>query len=149
MHLLPNKESLVTSNQDKIILTNQRIHLTDKQWGRSHQITLFLENISSIENVYKSNPVYILVAVLGLLVGMAAYGREYETGMTFVSFTAAVIFLLLWLNSRKHMVTICSNGGAKLNFLVEGMGEGQVQDFIDKLETAKASRMNQLFRRNI
>jgi hypothetical protein len=147
MQLFPDEEILVTSNQDKIVLTSQRVHLNDKEWGRSYQITLFLENISSIENVYKSNPVLLVFAVLGLIVGLVTVDRAYEGGLTFGAFTVAVIFLLLWLNSRRHVVTISSNGGAKLNFLVEGMGEAQVQDFVDKVQAAKAGRMNQLFGR--
>ncbi len=109
----------------------------------SHHI--FLENISSIENVYKSNPVLLVIAALGLIVGLVTADRTYKGGLAFGAFAVAVIFLLLWLNSRKHVVTISSNGGAKLNFLVEGMGEGQVQDFVDKVQAAKAGRMNQLF----
>jgi hypothetical protein len=146
MQLLPDEEILVTSNQDKVILTNQRVHLTDKQWGRSYQIILFLENISSIENVYKSDPVFLIVAALGLAVGLVTVEREYEGGVAFAAFTVALVFLVLWLNSRSHMVTISSNGGGKLNFLVAGMSEGEVQEFVDKVEAAKAGRINQFLR---
>ena len=145
MQLFPNEEILVTSNQDKIVLTSQRVHLNDKEWGRSYRISLFLENISSIENVYKSNPVFLVMAALGLIVGLVTVDRTYEGGLAFGAFAVAVIFLVLWLNSRRHMVTISSNGGAKLNFLVKGMDEEQVQDFVDKVQAAKAGRMNQLF----
>jgi hypothetical protein len=145
MKLLPDEEILVTSNQEKIILTSQRVHLSDKQWGRSYQITLFLENISSIENVYKSNPVFLVVAGLSLAVGLVTIEREYEGGVAFAAFTIALVFLVLWLNSRSHVVTISSNGGGKLNFLVAGMSEAEVQDFVDKLEAAKAERLRQLF----
>ncbi len=62
MQHLPDEEILVTSNQDTIVLTNQRIHMSDKQWGRTYQITIFLENISSIEVLYKSNPLFIIIA---------------------------------------------------------------------------------------
>jgi hypothetical protein len=146
MQLFPDEEILVTSNQDKIVLTSQRVHLNDKEWGRSYQITLFLENISSIENVYKSNPVLLVIAALGLIAGLVTVDRAYEGGLAFVGFTVAVIFLLIWLNSRRHVVTISSNGGAKFNFLVERMDEAQVRDFVDKVQAAKAGRMNQLFR---
>lgn len=146
MQLLPDEEILVASNQDKVILTDQRVHLTDKQWGRTYQMTLFLENISSIENVYKSNPIFLVVAGLSLVVGLVTVEREYEGGVPFAAFTVALVFLVLWLNSRSHVVTISSNGGGKLNFLVAGMSEMEVQGFVDKVETAKARRIKQLFR---
>jgi hypothetical protein len=145
MQLLPDEELLVTSNQDKVILTNQRVHLADKEWGRSYQITIFLENISSIENVYRSNPLLLVIAVLGLGVALVTYNRTYDGALTIGGFAAGVIFLLLWLNSRRHMVTISSNGGGKLNLPIDGMSEAAVQDFVDKVEAAKGGRMNQLF----
>ena len=86
IQLFLNEEILVTTNQDKIVLTSQRVHLNDKDWGRSYHVALFLESISFIENIYKSNP-------------------------------------------------------------VEGIGEGQVQNFVDKVEAAMADRMSQLFQR--
>lgn len=149
MQLLPDEELLVISNQDKVKLTSQRVQLTDKEWGRSYEITIFLENISSIENVYKSNPLLLLIAALGLVVALVTYNRTYDRGLTFGGFAASVIFLLLWLNSRRHVVTISSNGGGKLNFPIDGMSEAAVQDFVDKVNVAKAGRMNQLIRRNI
>jgi hypothetical protein len=103
-------------------------------------------NISSIENVYKSNLVLLLIGALGMVEGITTINREDQAGLAFRGFTVAVIFLLLWLNSCKHIVTISSNGGGKLNFLVERMSEAEVQDFVDKVQAAKANRIKQLLR---
>jgi hypothetical protein len=146
MQLLPDENILVTSNQDKVILTNQRIHLSDKDWGRSSQITIFLENISSIENVYKSNPIFLVIAALGAVIGLLTFGRLVEGNVSIGAFVVTIAFLLLWVNSRQHAVIISSNGGGKLIFLVGGMNAGQVQDFVDKVQAAQAKRVGQLFR---
>ena len=147
MQLLPNEERLVSANQDKIILTNQRISLTDKEWGRSYQITIFLENISSIENLYKSNLIFALLAALSFLVGVIALSQQRGDNGTFTfgSFLAAIFFLVLWFSSRSHVVTIASNGGGKLNFRVDGMPADQVEEFIDKVQAAQAKRITDLF----
>ena len=146
MQLLPNEERLVSSNQDKVVLTNQRINLSDKEWGRSYQITIFLENISSIENLYKSNVIFVLLAAVSFLVGIMTLSevRGDNGTLTFGSFVAAIFFLILWFSSRRHVVTIASNGGGKLNFTVDGMTAGQVEDFIDKVQAAQAKRITDL-----
>lgn len=76
MHLLSEEQEILTSNGNKIILTDRRIQLTDRVWGKSYQITLFLEDISSIENLYKNNIFYLALAIISLLVGVISIGNE-------------------------------------------------------------------------
>ncbi len=59
MKLLPNEEKLITSNEDRIILTNFRITKRDEIWGKSYRISIFLEDISSIEVHFKSNCIFL------------------------------------------------------------------------------------------
>lgn len=54
MLLLSNEEQILTSNDDKIILTTKRIQLNDSYWYNSFQTRIFLEDISSIEKGFKS-----------------------------------------------------------------------------------------------
>jgi len=56
------------------------------------------------------------------------------------------VFLILWLGSRQHVITITSNGGKPLNFEVEGMGEEQIEDFLFKVQEAKSNRINTLYK---
>lgn len=143
MQLLQNEEVIVSSNGDKIILTNQRIHQEDKQWGRSYQLTIFLGNISSIEMLYKSNPVFLVLAAIGFVFAIM-YNSPYDSGVRSGSFIFALVLLILWFFSKSRVVTIASNGGAKLNFRVEGMNSEAVDGFIDKVLEAKGNR-TQLF----
>jgi hypothetical protein len=142
MQLLPDEEILVSSNQDKIILTNQRIHLSDSEWGKSYQITIFLENISSIEMLYKSNPLLLVLATVCLLVGLFTTSAGFENNSTLRvgGFMLSIIFLVFWFYSKNRMVTIAPNGGSKLNFRVDGMKTLDVTGFIDKVMQAKAKR---------
>jgi hypothetical protein len=146
MQLLPNEERLVSSNQDKVLLTNQRISLSDKEWGRFYHITIFLENISSIENLYQSNPLFAVLSGLSFLIGLMMLGQGRDTNGTpiFGAFIVAVIFLLIWLNSKRQVVTIASLGGTKLNFRVTGMSADQIGGFIDKVLAAQAARVRDL-----
>ena len=142
MQHLPDEEVLVTSNQDTIVLTNQRIQMSDKEWGKTYQITIFLENISSIEVLYKSNPLFLVIAGLCLLFGLLALPQAQANGsnISIGGFVVGIIFLILWFFSRSRQVSIASNGGSKLHFRVDGMSAPEVTDFIDKVIHAKAIR---------
>src|SRR5580658_7309439 len=148
MQPLADEEILVNSNQDKIMLTNQRIHLSDREWGRAHQLTIFLENISSIEMIYKSNPLLVILMGVCLLVGLYASSRGYQSDTILQNgcFIFSVIFLVFWIFSKSRMVTIHSRGGSKLNFRVTGMKTSEVIGFIDKVIAAKAARAKYLAR---
>jgi len=146
MQLLPDEEILVSSNQDTVVLTNQRVHHADKEWGRSHQITIFLENISSIEMLYKSNPIFLVVAIFCFLLGFYAMQQTQTNGgnLPTISFVVGVVLLAFWFYSRTRQVSISSNGGGKLNFRVDGMKADAVEEFVDKVIHAKAKRAGYL-----
>jgi hypothetical protein len=67
MMLLSNEEELISSNGGKIILTNQCIHQDDREWGNAYSITIFLEDISSIEMRYSSNMIFLILGILAAL----------------------------------------------------------------------------------
>ena len=143
MLLLPGEEELVISNEDKIILTNLRIHMSDKLYGRRYQITIFLEDIASIENHYKGDNAYLVPAFLCLFIAM----------INIVNFTLlagdillGILFLVLWVNSRRRQITICSRGGKPMSIEVEGMNKDQIEDFLFELQRAKQARVGTLYR---
>jgi len=143
MYLLSNETVLVRSNDDKIILTNLRLHMTNRKYGRNYQVTLFLEDISSIHNVYKSSSHYLFLAILSFFWGIAnSTNRENILGI-YGGFILGGIFLSLWLSTRGHQVTFCSKGGS-LTFFVDQMSDAQIEDFIHKVEEARLQRLKQL-----
>ena len=149
MTLLPNEHEVLTSNENKIILTNQRIHMTDKEWGRSFSITLFLEDISSTQILYKSNFFFLIIALLNLLFSIYIFltsGEYYEMTPLKVSFVVGLLFLVLWWFSRRHIISIYSDGGKPLEFMINKMPDEQIQHFFDKVQLAKAERMAELFK---
>lgn len=144
MNLLSNESILVKSNDDMIILTNLRIHMTSRKWGRDHQITIFLEDISSIENSFKSNLSYLIFAIIAFFVGAINVGNRDLIFYTYMGLILGGIFLSLWLSNRGQQVTFCSKGGNSLSFFVGHMNSEQVQDFIHKVEEARIQRLRQL-----
>lgn len=143
MKLLQNEEKLITSDEDRMILTNYRITKRDEIWGKSHKISIFLEDISSIEVHFKSNIVFLIIGILLALAGLVMSsqgGGESSIG----GLVIGGIFVAIWWFSRKHIVSIASNGGSSLNILVKGMSDSKIEDFITSVQDAKLNRINQL-----
>lgn len=145
MKLLPNEEKLITSNEDRIILTNFRITKRDEIWGKSYRISIFLEDISSIEVHFKSNIILLSIGILLILAGGVIGdlgGAESSAGPLLLG----GIFIAVWWFSRKHIVTVSSDGGSSLNILVKGMSDAKIEDFITSIQEVKLKRMNELFK---
>jgi hypothetical protein len=146
MNLLPNEEQVVTSNSEKIILTNLRIQMTDEYWGSSYKIVLFLEDISSIEQRFKSNVIFLLLGCLGFIAGLYISSQSYNEGSFNIGYVAGAVFIVLWWFSRRHVVSISSDSGRALTFEVGQMSKDLIDSFIDDVQLAKLKRVNQLFK---
>ena len=150
MKLLPGEEVLVTSNDKIITLTNYRIEKSEKTWGEFYNAEIFLENISSVEVKHFSNQLYILLAALLIIAGVVPLALTTKDEIPLPTIAAGIIALLciaLWLMSRKYVISVSSNGGAKLNIQIKGMGKVYVEQFMDKIAQAKLQRTNQLSNR--
>jgi len=137
MNLLENENEIITSNGKRIILTNQRIVQNDELAGKSYSISIFLENISSIENQYKSSPVYLIIAAIAFIGGIG-YGSPM------IGVIAGLVLVALWWFSRKHLITIKSDGGSSLNILAEKMKKKDVENFVFNIVKAKSERINEI-----
>jgi len=148
MKLLIHEEEILTANDNKIILTNQRIQMNEKDWGSAYSITIFLEDISSIEIRYNSVITFLILGGVALLVCILALvsSNAYSNnqGYVLISLAAALFFFFLYWLSKKHVISVCPNGGKPLNFEITQMKEEQIQDFFNKLQAAKGKRMQEL-----
>lgn len=147
MTLFSNEHIISSSNGGKIILTNQRIHMNDTEWGKSYKITIALEDISSIEYLYKSNILWLALAIISGIMGGLTYvnGASAEQELVLYFFGGALFFLLLWALSKRQTVSITPNGGKPLQFLTENMREEAVEDFLYQLQLSKAQRIWSLY----
>jgi hypothetical protein len=147
MNLLSGERLLVSSNDDKIILTDQRIHMTDKIWGKSYQITIFLEDISSIEHLYRNNIFYVVLAMLSFFLAVISIGSGANVATIYGGLIVGGLFLTLWLGSRQRLIKISSKGGGALCFIIEGMSEAYIDEFLHKVQEAKANRLKDIYRK--
>src|SRR4051812_31343750 len=101
------EEGLVVSNEGKIVLTNQRIEMKDRDWGRSYSIVIFLEDISSFEVRYKSNIIFATLAVIGIIMSIYfSFTGNYENNLLGITLIASLVFFVLWWISKQHIISI-------------------------------------------
>ena len=151
MKLLTNEVEVLKTNDKNVVLTNQRVYMkANKAPGFSKTVTIFLEDISSIETSYKSN--YPLQIIAGFCLLSSLYfgfiSHEYGSNSTNISIGATVIFYALYWFSRQHIISISSDGGGALSFMIRGMKESEVEDFIYNVQESKSQRMNELYQIN-
>lgn len=140
MDLLLNEKQIVLSNDDKVVLTNYRVYMKNKSWGNNYYISIFLEDISSVENKYTSKITYLFYALFGILISVISSNStniNIQQIIPSIGVLAAIIFFVLWSSSRKNVISIASNGGSKLEFLVDGMSEKNIENFIYDVLNAK------------
>jgi hypothetical protein len=144
MKLLPNENKLITSNLNKVVLTNYRIQMTDTLWGQSYNVSMFLEDISSMEIKFKNNLILLALSVAAMISGLMMPGGYRESSPMLPFVVVAGILFIIWWFTRKHVISISSNGGATLAFEIKGMSKGSIDSFVSDVSLAKLNRINEL-----
>jgi hypothetical protein len=136
-----DEERLITESGDRrVTLTTHRVRYNSSSTGRGHIISIMLEKISSIEIHYKSWILILLIGIL-LIVGGLIMGVQDKKDIMILGLIVGGFCILIYFLTRKHIVTIASDGGAKINFQTKGIKREALLDFINKIEVAKASRL--------
>lgn len=130
----------MTDKGDSLMLTDHRIQIN----RYDGYIGIFLENIASVETKYKHYPVLLVLAVVAFIGSGTLLPRSAEGAQMAIGLGLPAILVAAWWFSRTHIVSICSQGGATLDFVVERVGKSQINEFIYKLWHAKQARTNQL-----
>ena len=143
MKLLQNEETILTSNDKSVVLTNQRIYRNSTSLGQAYVISIFLEDISSIELKYTSNIIFLILAIICSIACLFG-GLRGESQLFMASLVFGIALILLWWLSRKHVIAVAPDGGSTLKFSVSGMSDSAMEDFLYNLSSAKLARVNQL-----
>jgi hypothetical protein len=139
-----NDEQVITQSAGGVLtLTNLRLRYSISQWGKAHHVSLLLEKISSSEMHYRSKIIFVILAILAIPGGLIA-GTIVSLEFIGIGIGAGVVFIILYLFSRKHYLTISSDGGGKIHFHTKGMKREKVFDFINQLESAIKKRREEL-----
>jgi len=135
--LFETEENITSSTDKRVILTNKRIWKLESGFGKARTTSIHLQKVSSVEIQYKSWLWALIIGVFFIVAGLlAVLGRSEEIAVLAV--IAGVVLIILYLLSRRHLITVTSDGGTKLNILTKGMSSDDVLDFVNKIEQAKS-----------
>lgn len=141
---LLNGEQVITQLDGNVItLTNLRLRYSDSKWGKAHIVSIPLEKISSIEVHYRSKTIFVILAILAITSGLII-GANGDKEFIGIGIGTGVVLIILYLFSRKHYLTISSDGGGKIHFHTRGMKQEKILDFINQLESAIRQRREEL-----
>ena len=144
MELLPGESLLLTSNDQKLILTSQRIQMTDTLEAKTFTVVIFLENISSVVSHNKGNVLLAIAAAAFSFIELWALAFGIASLAPAIFLVVGGVLLLLWWFSVKKVITIVAAGGAKLHFAVGEMPEDKIAAFMHTLQLARQKRVQEV-----
>ena len=150
MNTIIDESNIASSIGNRIVLTNYRIYISDRKWGKFISMTIFLENICSIEFRSKSNLFVLVVSIFTLLVGGLLIISPAESisklGMGVIALGLGL--LLLWFTTRKRVVEVVSVGGTRISVSLGSNTDASIPDFINSVLLAKKTRLEEIHRFN-
>lgn len=135
MQLLEKEKIITTSANEGITLTSHRLRKVVGSSANGMLTSILLRNISSIFMISRRKNIYLFLAIL-CLGGAFFLMIENEAELAIGSGIIGIVFIILFVLSKTHFITIASTGGSKINLLTKGMKHATILDFIDKIETA-------------
>jgi hypothetical protein len=135
-NLLTNETEITRSTNNSIVVTDSRVLQTI---GKDI-ISIGIDKISCMKVRYSDQ---ILLLVIGIVValfglGSLALGPDSEAkAIGGISLVIGLVFILAYRLSRKHVVSIISDCGHSINFLVTGLKSADIVAFINKVDQAR------------
>lgn len=143
--LLGGERLLNQSSNNIVVLTTHRIRFNDTNSSHAHLVSIMLEKVSSCEVRYQSWPVVLVLGVvLGLFGGFALLQRGSGQEVGILALVLGLVFIIAYFTSRKHIISISSDGGARIGFETKGLKREAVVTFVNEIEKAKNQRVLQL-----
>lgn len=133
--LLTNEKILLESDDKSLVLTSHRIRHSVSEIGKGYFVSIMLEKISSIEYQSKSWISALLFGIIAIVAGITL--ERADPAFIIVGTVVGISCITLYFATKRQVVTISSDGGAKINTNIKGMKHEDVLAFINKIEHAK------------
>jgi hypothetical protein len=143
--LLEGEDLISQSPNSVVILTTHRIRYNAATSSQAHLVSMMLEKVSSCEVRYHSQPALIVIGTVLALLGSVGFAGNGDTQMMgALAVTLGIVLILVYISTRRHIVSIASDGGARIGFETKGMKREAVVSFINGIEKAKVERIERL-----
>ncbi len=119
MQGIDNEKVILESDNNQLRLTTHRLRYHEAASSKSDYTSIMLDKISSIELKYYKSSIWLLI--IGILT---------------IPIVVGIILIIIFFNSKKHVVSVTPDGGKPIIFETNGMKREFIEDFIDKVESA-------------
>lgn len=130
---IAGEQSLFTSDNGVLTLTNYRVKQNAKGNGMSRFVSISLESVSSCGLVTRSRPILLILAAIAGIAVFALPEQSARLGLLPV----ALGFCVAYFFTRSGVITVCSNGGEEIVIPVKGMSRESVLVFLEAITEAK------------
>ena len=145
MKLFDGEQKITTGTN--VMLTNYRVSVASKEWwGDTYTIYLFLEDISSIQILFKSTIALLLLGCGSFFVALIlsfqsnGYGSPSPTPL----FIFGIVLIAAWWFSKRHIISVTPNGGKALEIMIKNLPSADIEKFLYDIQEAKFCRFNDL-----
>jgi len=135
MKLFENEKILIESDTKEFVLTTHRIQQGIKVTGGKQFKSIMLQELDSCSLKFKTNPIFLIIAAIALVLGVAALNRG---GIGAVLILLAVIMTAIYFFSRKTVTSFHANKES-LIINCKNVGYEKSKELIDQVEAAKYS----------
>ena len=141
MNLFKEEQIITTTSENIVVLTTHRVRSNNSYgWGQRSTTSIMLEKISSIQLTYNSYPILLILAALLGFASFIMYNKQMSNGEMFAPALFAIVCVIIYFSTRKHVCVIASDGGAKIAFETNNIKKEELLNFIDKVEQAKHNK---------
>ena len=137
MTLLENEKNLDFLEKNAVVLTN--FQLTQEN-GNLYKISIFLKNISSIIAHYKTEPIFIVLSTVSFIAGVVLALQGYFISFGIASFVLCAVLTAAYFLTKKHVITVSSDGGEKMVIEVQKKSHERIEEFITNIQQAKQGK---------
>lgn len=131
--LIAGEQSLLTSNNGVLTLTNYRVKYDAKGSGMSKFVSISLDAVSSCGLVTRSSPIWLGLAAIA---GIAAIVQPVEAARLGL-FLAALCFFAAYFFTQAGVITVSSSGGEGIVVPAKGMSRESILVFLEAVSEEK------------
>ena len=130
---ITGEQSLLTSDNGVLTLTNYRVKYDAKGNGMSKFVSISLESVSSCGLITRSRPILLILAAVALIAAFAQPDQSARIGLL----VAALAFGIAYFSTRSGVITVSSNGGESIVVPAKGMSRESIVSFLEAVMEAK------------
>lgn len=135
-HSIAGEQSLLTSDNGVLMLTNYRVKYEAKVNGMSKFVSISLDSVSSCGLVTRSFPILLVIAGILAIVAIAGFAKSgLAAGVLLL--LAALVFGVAYPLTRTGGITVSSNGGEEIFVPSKGMSHESTLVFLEAVMEAK------------